>query len=473
MRVDENLSSNEEFTLRVIVSVSGTLSILACLGIISSYIYFREYYVFHLRLILLMSCIDLFVAIMMVVGVNTRPSFIGTSTRDVQCEVEAGLLQFGCLAGLLWTACLAHTFLKVLGDKDDAVHRFEAAYHVITWGFCTTSVLVLALANAFGDAGLWCWIQGRGDNELFRFAFFYVPGLVVLLWNVGCYWRAARQLRHEGRSSSTAVLQSSGGAGVTQRRRKNARIVNSFRQFVLVYVLVWLFGFANRVQHLAKPREPVFWLYCCQAIVEPSVGLLNALVYGLNDDLVDRLAQLTRSIGARMPAPLRYVLCCECIVPRSAMEARETPRRRRRLQRKRRHRAAAGSAPLPTAAAADVTSPSTTSSASANDERQSWLSFGYGSTRPTSSAAHHSNVGDEEPPPIGDEQARLMNRTRDKDKDDWYQSFMSEYDEPPSPTRSRQSFAFDPTVSAIASSVEHSYMSPSSHLDLSDSSSIN
>jgi Slime mold cyclic AMP receptor len=154
MKEDEDLSANEEFTLRVMVSVSGTLSILACLVIISSYVYFREYYIFHLRLILIMSCIDLCIAVMMVAGVNTRQKFIDTSCFDVQCEVEAALLQFVCLAGLLWTGCLAHTFLKVLGNKDDAVSRFEAPYHIVTWGFCGCSVLVLALSGAFGDAGV-------------------------------------------------------------------------------------------------------------------------------------------------------------------------------------------------------------------------------------------------------------------------------------------------------------------------------
>ena len=58
----------------------------------------------------------------------------------------------------MWTACIAHMLYQVLKKEDDDVERFEAVYHVLSWGVPALLAILLAVTDSFGDAGPWCVI---------------------------------------------------------------------------------------------------------------------------------------------------------------------------------------------------------------------------------------------------------------------------------------------------------------------------
>lgn len=365
---EEYLQPHQTYICSILATISGSTSIGACLLLIVLYTIYGEYKTFHLRLIYVQTWLDLFLAITYVVGANTREHLINEVGGEIECNIEGGFLQLTALASCLWTGALAHTILLVLGYKDDLVRRFEVPYHLIVWGFSLTSVLILLLANGFGDAGLWCWISGRQRAVWFRFGLYYIPCLLVLCWNVACYMLAAQRIKQE--NATSVAVHHSGYYMASQTTPihpvGSVRIFSSFRTFVFVYFLVWVIGFSNRVVHAIQPTHAVFWLYIAQAIAEPSLGLLNVLAYGITDEVFRK--------------------------------ARRSLRRWRNRSKK----------------------------------HQALLSQGSESIQVPLPPHVADSTG-----VLGAEEARLIKPPKRGSNNEWYESFMHEYDEAPSPPTAR------------------------------------
>lgn len=356
----EYLSPEQSRICAILSTISGSVSIASCLVLIILYTWFKEYKTFHLRLIYVQTWLDLLLSVCYVLGANTREKLISENSGGLLCGLEAGFLQLTGVASILWTGALAHTFLRVLGYKDDLVRRFEAPYHLIVWGCSLTNVLVLTLGNGFGDAGLWCWISGDRSAIWYRFGLYYFPTLLVLIWNVCCYALAARRLHME---SATSVAAHMSGFLTPSRQVQSIRIITSFGIFVFVFFLVWIISFSNRVAHAIHPDRVIFWLYVCEAITEPSLGFLNVLAYGITEEVFQKAGrEIFRS-------------CC----PRS----RAPPRSSQNIQ-------------------VSLSSPSESPA--------------------TSPESSHT---------------RLIKPIKRKKKDAWIESFIAEYDRPPSPPTSR------------------------------------
>ena len=371
----EDLNGDQSKIIAILVSCSGAVSVCACLVLIVLYTWFREYKRFHLRLIYVQTWIDLLLSITYIVGANSRLALITHSDDGALiCDFQGGILQLLALSSILWTGAIAHTLLLVLGYKDDLVRRFEVAYHLLVWGVSLTSVLILALVNGFGDAGLWCWISGRTSAAWFRFGLYYLPSFLLLFWNITCYALAASRLRQEARGSVASHMSQTYVAGTP--RMANIRIITSFGTFVFVYVLVWVIGFSNRLLHAIHPQKVVFWLYCAQAIAEPSLGFLNVLAYGITEEVFKKAKLLVRGYFRRLRAGMH---------------------------------SADGQAVMD----------------HKHQNIQSSSSEALNLSRANSRAINPSAL----------ESTHIIKPLSGHKSDEWYNSFVSEYDRPPSPTR--------------------------------------
>ena len=94
--------------------------------------------------------------------------------------------------------------------------------------------------------------------------------MLALTYTVFVFWRVRRRL---------VTLRRGSGAG-----SDDASVLPSlgrrFRNYVLVFALVWLPQLINRIDNAARPADPSFALYLLQSICGPLQGLGNALVYG-------------------------------------------------------------------------------------------------------------------------------------------------------------------------------------------------
>lgn len=96
------------------------------------------------------------------------------------------------LACVLWTCAIAFTLHhSVLLRKDlHRVSRWLPRYALFCQGLPAAACLVVHAFDAFGEAGAWCWIRAGGTrNDLLRFATFYAPCWVAILYNTAVYAR--------------------------------------------------------------------------------------------------------------------------------------------------------------------------------------------------------------------------------------------------------------------------------------------
>jgi len=72
----------------------------------------------------------------------------------------------------------------------------------------------------------------------------------------------------------------------TKRQAVHIKAMRRLAVYPVVYFLVWLPTLINRVQNAADPSNPSFGLYFFQALMLPLQGFMNAIVYGVNEKLV-------------------------------------------------------------------------------------------------------------------------------------------------------------------------------------------
>lgn len=79
----------------------------------------------------------------------------------------------------------------VLLHKDlHRVSRWMPRYIAFCQGIPAAACLVVQAFDAFGDAGAWCWIRAGGTrNDVLRFATFYAPCWIAILYNASVYGR--------------------------------------------------------------------------------------------------------------------------------------------------------------------------------------------------------------------------------------------------------------------------------------------
>lgn len=140
--------------------------------------------------------------------------------------------------------------------------------HGVVWGAATLSIAIIAPLGGLGYAGQWCWIK---ENFAWaRLLFFYLPLILVLALHMATHVLVRRRLALLQRA---ATGEATGGAVLSALSQR-------FRNYALVFAVVFGFQLLNRIQNFAAPDNPSFVLYLLQSLFGPLQGLGNAAVYG-------------------------------------------------------------------------------------------------------------------------------------------------------------------------------------------------
>jgi hypothetical protein len=196
---------------------------------------------------------------------------------DPLCIFFAVVVQFFQLASIFWVGALAFNMqLTILQPTTARLNQTEetgrfgimARIHAAVWGFSAASVVVLLPVGALGSAGQWCWV--RAEFQWARFAFFYAPLVLVLCYTIHVFWRVRQRL---------VTLRRGSGVG-SDDASVLPTLGRRFRNYILVFVIVFVPQLINRIDNAARPGDPTFSLYLLQSICGPLQGLGNAVVYG-------------------------------------------------------------------------------------------------------------------------------------------------------------------------------------------------
>jgi len=184
------------------------------------------------------------------------------------CEMQGFGVQFG-FSTVAWTGVLAVNFflhvVKIL--HDDFLMKYYKYYHLAGWGPALLFSVIAASGNMYGNAGVWCWIDGE-DHEIWRFLLWYIPLWIVFIINsILIVWVAVHLW---------SFLEDENIDKSDQRRARRV-IMQSFG-FLVIFVIIWTPATINRLYQLITD-ERSFTLSFLHVLFVPLQGAGNFVVY--------------------------------------------------------------------------------------------------------------------------------------------------------------------------------------------------
>lgn len=189
---------------------------------------------------------------------------ISDGVKEILCVIQASGIQYFALSSFLWTSTLAFHAFNILCRKkhEETLHDYLKYYILICTGVPIVPLVICLLTESFGQTedAVWCWIEAE-EGEL-RFGVYYVPLVVLWMFNVIMYVLLSRERRS---SLSYEYIIKAG------KRR--------LRLYILVFILCKLPSLVNRLANAIHPEKNFFILFLIQAIFDSLFGFFEALVY--------------------------------------------------------------------------------------------------------------------------------------------------------------------------------------------------
>ena len=256
------LTAGQALTLQVAVSIMGSLSIVACLGVLLlPLIATGPTGQLHFWLVFILAAINLVEAVTYAIGRGA----IDITDGDVasgDCKAQGAIMQFASIAGFLWILVFCILLVRSLRTGYDSLSAPVSAANLLpplitVFSIAGLSVAVLGAQDVFGPATLWCWVTDEGLGV----ALYYVPLLVIwvcAVLSLATVQRAIRsrseavqrELRHRhGSMLSTtnpetmvnhSVQATEAAINVTRQTRRQ------LCGFIVVFIVFSAFGLFNR-----------------------------------------------------------------------------------------------------------------------------------------------------------------------------------------------------------------------------------
>jgi len=288
------LDISEYPTLRIITTVTASLSLVGSLFIVISYLIVKKYKriirirenkahvpkhiknkPFATRLVVYLSTTDLFASIFYLLS-DAVP--ISDLTQGTFCNFQGWGVQMFALSTDFWTLCIAFNFyVAFIRGNRNAVNRFEKYYHIFGWGVPFVISLSLLGAGVYDNAILWCWIGSK--YVAVRFIFFYIPVMLTMIINFVIYVLVLREVR----SVMASVKAIGSDQQNVEKYKKAKKLALKFILYTMAFFISWIFAIINRIQNAVDPSYKVYELFVLQGFFIPLQGIINAVSYGLTE----------------------------------------------------------------------------------------------------------------------------------------------------------------------------------------------
>lgn len=276
-----------------------SISLIASLAIIFVIWLFKKYKHFVQRLILSLSVAAFLNSIgYLLTGVPPG--------NNALCDFQAWLLSYMGFSILLWVCCITFN-LYWNAIKDLKTDKFEKYYHLVSWGIPLVVACLPFINDHYGPAGAWCWISKDSDNSVaWRFSTYYIPIYVCIFGLFFVYSFIFVTIRRQ--------IKRWEGTYNSESERSKALMKEDIKPLMwypVVYLLTTIFPLIHRIYN-AVEKEPNFTLLLLQIIFDPLVGVLNAVVFGMDKETLSRLnfteikVALIQHTRARRPLVREY-----------------------------------------------------------------------------------------------------------------------------------------------------------------------
>ncbi|XP_041483062.1 cyclic AMP receptor-like protein A isoform X1 [Lytechinus variegatus] len=249
------------------------LSLIGCVFMITVIWIFKKYELFVQRLILWLTVAAFFGSI---------SKFLESPREDsAVCNFEGWWTQFWDWVTLMWVSCITFNLYLITIWMINTERR-EIIYHLVTWGFSFLMACLPLIGNHYGPAGAWCWIPA--EYPVWRFFIWYGPLFLLIILMFAVYAYITYKLRKRIRS-----WQGTYEPEIERNRQLIREEIKPLRAYPFIYLVLSIFPLINRIQNAVNPDNAVFVLYLFHALSAPLVGLVNAIVYGLDPETRSRL----------------------------------------------------------------------------------------------------------------------------------------------------------------------------------------
>lgn len=270
---------SEARTLELINITMASLSFLGSSFIMFCYFNFKDLRTFAFQLVFFVSCSDFILSIGNFLGdAGGQDSHLGSS--DGLCTLQSIFISYGQLSSVLWSGAIAFTLHQAfLNRREDFSGQRISKYTYWYVGVCFGLPLIVTFlpfaTDSYGDTGGWCWIvQFNEAGTLWRLLQFYIPLWFVVAYNTYVYVSVYQRLRD---------------MDAARPNPQAAAMMSKIKYYPLVLVVCEFWASVNAIYEavngLRSGEQFVMWLNVLQITFASSIGMVNALVYGLTPNV--------------------------------------------------------------------------------------------------------------------------------------------------------------------------------------------
>ncbi len=271
-------------------AVSGLISLLASTFIICIIILFRKYQFFGQRLILYLA---ISTVVKSLTTILQRVDYTNKKTTPYNtfCILSGFLNQVSAWMVLNSVVCITLSLLTT-AFFDKQRERLEPYFLFFIFVFPFTINWIPFVKLAYGNSGVWCWIRSTDEDTCQGFTFgqamqltlWYIPLFVIMVILIILYVVILIKVfvirqKWTGRIDPQAE----------NNRRKMQQKIFQLLSYPLIFFLLNIPLFINRMQILVAPDKPEIVLWFLAAAAFPLEGGIIAIAFSLDPSTRRRL----------------------------------------------------------------------------------------------------------------------------------------------------------------------------------------
>ena len=190
------------------------------------------------------------------------------------CIAQAVLTSFGSLSGVMWTSIIAFSIYSVVVLELENISSYEKFMILIGYILPFCIILLPFTTSSYGEAEGWCWVKLDDYAIIWRIVAFYAIIFFAILFNSFLYYKVIQELRLD-----IGYLRAT-----THEISEKKTIHNRFGYYPLIIIVCYTPVLIKRIIE-ACIDETYFPLDLVSALFMSIVGLLNAVTYGVTDNI--------------------------------------------------------------------------------------------------------------------------------------------------------------------------------------------
>ncbi|KAH3765145.1 hypothetical protein Pelo_2977 [Pelomyxa schiedti] len=282
---DGGFTDNQEEALKIITLVGAILSVVSCCIVMIFGITMPPLRKFKSRLVVYLAFFDLLPACAKLISLASP-----TPTSPI-CQAMGYFEQVGGLLGISWAMMIAIAMYLMIAWKIIPWTKIWfndfTMIAVIAIPLCCEGIIPYFRLGYGADGAVWCWIMGPK-----AFLYFYPLAWTFIFCTIIIYIMVGRNLVVRMRAR-----KHKGEDVISKKNSQTRSTLLHLAPFPIVVAAIWFWPTVHRIyvllsinlwefyfifqQRLVNDGEDLFALAVLHALVDPSSGFINSVVYSI------------------------------------------------------------------------------------------------------------------------------------------------------------------------------------------------